>query len=175
MEIWDVYDQDRLLTGKTMARGEKFENGAYHLVVHVCIFNTQGLMLIQQRQPFKSGWPNLWDITVGGSAITGDTSRTAAEREVLEELGYRINLDHVRPSLTVNYDVGFDDFYLVEEDVEPGSLNLQYEEVQRVRWATKTDILAMIDNGEFIPYHKSFIALLFDMRKYMGTHRKEGS
>lgn len=156
-----------------MARGEQFENGAYHLVVHVCIFNIHGQMLIQQRQPFKSGWPNMWDVTVGGSAIAGDTSRTAAEREVLEELGYRINLEHVRPSLTVNFDVGFDDIYLVEEDVDIDSLNLQYEEVQGVTWASKNEILAMIDSGKFIPYHKSFIALLFDMRTSMGAHRKD--
>ena len=50
-----------------MKRGEPMKDGDYHLVVHICIFNTDGKMLIQQRQPFKDGWSNLWDITVGGS------------------------------------------------------------------------------------------------------------
>ncbi|WP_143522351.1 NUDIX domain-containing protein, partial [Pseudomonas sp. 2822-17] len=81
LEIWDVYDRDRNLTGKTMKRGAPFEEGAHHLVVHVCIFNKEGQMLIQQRQPFKEGWPNMWDLTVGGSAVAGDTSQEAAERE----------------------------------------------------------------------------------------------
>lgn len=59
--------------------------GTYHLVVHVCVFNQKGEMLIQQRQPFKQGWPNLWDVTMGGSALAGETSQQAAMRELKEE------------------------------------------------------------------------------------------
>lgn len=173
MEIWDVYDQDRCLTGKTMIRGDQIETGAYHLVVHVCIFNSNGDMLIQQRQPFKSGWPNMWDLTAGGSAVMGDTSQAAAEREVFEEIGLKIHLEHVRPSLTINFESGFDDIYLVEKDVDINSLNLQYEEVQQVKWASRDEILSMIDSKEFIPFHKSFINLLFDMRKYVGFINKD--
>lgn len=84
MEIWDLYDKDRIKTGETMVRGNQFKENTYHLVVHVCIFNLEGKMLIQQRQPFKDGWPNMWDITVGGSAVSGDTSQLAADREVYE-------------------------------------------------------------------------------------------
>ncbi|MFA9558119.1 NUDIX domain-containing protein [Evansella sp. AB-rgal1] len=168
MEIWDIYDKDRKLTGRTMVRGESFEAGDFHLVVHVCIFNNKGEMLIQQRQPFKQGWSNMWDLTVGGSAIAGDTSQQAAEREVLEEIGYIINLHGVRPSFTVNFEVGFDDYYLVVEDIDIGELTLQPEEVQQVKWASRDEIMRMIDEGIFIPYHKSLINLLFDMRKYMG-------
>ncbi|MTL76475.1 NUDIX domain-containing protein, partial [Turicibacter sanguinis] len=100
IEIWDLYTQDRIKTDKTMIRGQKIIPGLYRLVVHVCIFNSQGEMLIQQRQPFKSGWSNRWDVTVGGSAISGDTSQSAAEREVYEEIGYRLSLDGIRPALT---------------------------------------------------------------------------
>jgi isopentenyldiphosphate isomerase len=170
VEFWDIYDKDRNVTGKTMRRGDPFEKDAYHLVVHVCMFNKNGEMLIQQRQPFKSGWANMWDITVGGSAVTGDTSHQAAEREVLEELGYKINLHGIRPSLTINFPVGFDDYYLVEVDLDIRELTLQPEEVQRVKWATKEEILTMIDQEIFIPYHKSLIEVLFDMRKCMGSH-----
>ena len=50
-------------------------------------------------------------------------------------------------------------------------LSLQYEEVQKVKWASITEILAMIDNGEFIPYHRSLIQVLFDLRKQYGCIR----
>lgn len=56
MELWDVYTVDREKTGRTWQRGNRLENGDYHLVIHVCIFNKDGQMLIQQRQPFKDGW-----------------------------------------------------------------------------------------------------------------------
>ncbi|MCU9807356.1 NUDIX hydrolase [Paraclostridium bifermentans] len=172
MEIWDLYDKDRIKTGETMVRGSKFKENTYHLVVHVCIFNLEGKMLIQQRQPFKDGWPNMWDITVGGSAVSGDTSQLAAEREVYEEIGYKLSLDGIRPSLTINFDKGFDDIYLIQKDVDISKLKLQYEEVQSVKWASKEEILSMIDEEIFIPYHKSLIDLLFFMRTSKNSHTR---
>lgn len=172
MEIWDLYDKDRIKTGETMVRGSKFKENTYHLVVHVCIFNLEGKMLIQQRQPFKDGWPNMWDITVGGSAVSGDTSQLAAEREVYEKIGYKLSLDGIRPSLTINFDKGFDDIYLIQKDVDISKLKLQYEEVQSVKWASKEEILSMIDEEIFIPYHKSLIDLLFFMRTSKNSHTR---
>lgn len=79
-------------TNRTWVRGETFQPGDLHLVIHVWIFNSNGDMLIQQRQPFKEGWPNMWDLSVGGSAIAGDTSQIAAQRELYEEIGLQLDL-----------------------------------------------------------------------------------
>ena len=130
-------------------------------------------MLIQHRQPFKSGWSDLWDITVGGSAVSGDTSQTAAEREVLEEIGYKLDLSNIRPSFTINFKNGFNDIYLVEREIEIDTLKLQYEEVKEVKWATADEIKSMIESGEFIPYDKSFIDMLFFLRNHNGLHTRE--
>lgn len=173
MEYWDIYDAERTKTGKTMLRGENFPDGAYHLVVHICVFNDKNEMLIQQRQPFKEGWPNMWDITVGGSAVKGDSSQTAAERELMEELGVEVNLKGVRPHLTVNFDRGFDDIYLIEKEVDISELSLQPEEVQAAKWASREEILKMIENGVFIPYYPSLINLFFDCRKKYGCISEE--
>ena len=171
MELWDIYDKDRCLKDCTMVRGDKFKDGDYHLVVHICIFNTKGEMLIQQRQPFKEGWSNLWDVTVGGSAVAGDNSQRAIEREMFEEIGYACDLSDERPFFTVNYETGFDDWYLIEREIDIMKLNLQYEEVQKVEWADKAKVLQMIDAGQFIPYYPCFIELLFLMRNHRGCIR----
>lgn len=168
-EKWDLYDIDRVKTGEIIERGEQIPPDRYHLAVHVCIFDRDGRMLIQQRQPFKAGWSNMWDVTVGGSAISGDTSQTAAEREVMEEIGLPISLDGERPRITINFDGGFDDIWCLKRDVDISSLKLQYEEVQAVKWVTKEEIIAMIDSGEFIPYHKSLIDLLFLYSSQIGA------
>ncbi len=170
MEYWDLYDRDRIPTGETHQRGKPLPEGRYHMVVHVVIFNTKGEMLIQQRQPFKAGWPNLWDITVGGSAVAGDTSRTAAEREVMEEIGLAIDLSDAQPKLTIPFDVGFDDVYTLVMDVDLTKLHLQESEVQAVKWASEEEILAMLADGRFIPYHRAFIQLLFALRDSRGAH-----
>ena len=170
MELWDLYDRDRIPTGEIHQRGTPLPQGRYHMVVHVVIFNTRGEMLIQQRQPFKEGWPNLWDVTVGGSAVAGDNSRTAAQRETMEEIGLRIDLSAEQPKLTIPFDVGFDDIYTLVMDVDLASLRLQESEVQAVRWASEEEVLAMLADGRFIPYHRAFIQLLFALRNSRGAH-----
>ena len=172
MELFDLYTRDRIKTGRTMVRGDKVPEGLYRLVVHVCIFDPEGRMLIQQRQPFKKGWSNMWDITVGGCAVAGDTSQDAAEREVREEIGLELDLQDERPTMTTTFEGGFDDYYVLTRDVDLSSLHLQYEEVQTVRWAEKEEILRMIDDGQFISYEKSLIELLFFFRNHSGTHTK---
>ena len=170
MEIWDVYDRDRVKTGETAERGPPHGQGQYHIVVSICIIGSDGKMLIQQRQPWKEGYPDLWDITVGGSALAGETSGKAAEREVLEEIGYPLSLTNVRPSFTVNFYEGFDDFYIVKADIDLCTLRLQQEEVKAVKWASKDEILSMMDQGSFIPYHKQIIELIFAMKDHLGAH-----
>lgn len=169
MELWDVYDRNRTFKGKTMIRGNEIRKDDYHLVVHVCIFNSKGEMLIQKRQSFKEGWPGMWDVTVGGSAVAGDDSISAAEREVYEEIGLKLDLREERPFLTVHFDKGFDDIYIIIKDVDINSLKLQYEEVARVKWASGKDILYMIDENTFIPYKKSIIELLFELSHKRGV------
>lgn len=169
MELWNLYDRDLQRTDDVLERGQPMPQGRYHMVVHVIIFNAAGQMLIQQRQPFKEGWPDMWDVSVGGSAIAGDTSHTAAMREVQEELGLALDLTQERPKLTIHFSVGFDDIYTVIRDVELSSLTLQESEVQAVKWAGEDEIHRMIDDGRFIPYHHALISLLFALRDRRGN------
>ena len=171
MEFWDLYDENRLPLGKTIARGQKPAAGEYRMVVHVCLFSSDGKMLIQRRQPFKEGWSGMWDVSVGGSAIAGETPKQAAERELFEELGLKLSLP--RQHLTINFYSGFDDVFLVTADVTLDSLVLQEEEVAEVRWATEGEILDMVRAKSFIPYHESLIRLLFAMRNQYGTLEKK--
>ena len=113
----------------------------------------------------------MWDVTAGGSAVSGETSQTAIERELFEEIGLKICLENVQPHLTINFDVGFDDIYLMEREININDLVLQYEEVQRVKWATLDEIFQKLDDGIFIPYYKSLIQLFFDIRKQHGCHQ----
>jgi len=168
METWDVYNINRCLTDKKVQRGDELGVMDFHLVVHVCIFNEQGEMLIQQRQPCKT-FPNMWDVTVGGAAHTGETSRAAAERESREEIGFDLDLCDDRPFFTINFSGGFNDFYLVERDIDIEKLTLQPEEVQAVKWASQDAIKQMVSDGEFIDYY--FIDMLFEMRHHRGSMR----
>lgn len=164
MELVDLYDENRVPLGRVAERHAEKGPGEYRVVVHVCIFNSQGQLLIQRRSPEKTVWPELWDVSIGGGVDAGETSRQGAEREVSEELGYDLDLTGLRPAVTVNFEGGFDDFFVVTRDMDLGDLRLQKEEVSDVRWVTLEETLAMLDNGTFIPYPSSFLRFLFEAR-----------
>ena len=168
MELVDLYDENRVPLGKTAERYEKKKRGEYRMVVHVCLFGTDGRLLIQRRTESKHIWPGRWDVSIGGGVDAGETSRQGAEREFLEELGYPLDLTGIRPSVTVNFGGGFDDYYIVKRDVDITQLRLQKEEVAEVRWVTRAEALELLEKDEFITYPKSFLEFLFDMQDTFG-------
>ena len=172
MELFDLYTADREKTGLTMKRGDPTPEGYYRLVVHVCIFNEKGEMLIQKRQPFKRGWAGMWDVSVGGHSTSGENSKATARRELFEELGIDHDFSDTRPSFTINWEVGFDDYFLLTMPVDISTLTLQCEEVEQVKWAGKEEVLQMIDEGSFIPYEKSLIELLYFRRDHRSAHSR---
>lgn len=168
MEYIDVYDIHKNKI-RIVPRGSKLLDGEFRLVVHICVFNSHNQMLIQKRVLSKKSFPGKWDISVGGTVQAGETSSTAAGRELKEEIGIDFDFENHRPFITSSFTGGFDDFYLIERDKEATSFKLQAEEVEKVMWADKKTVLSMIDSGEFITYHKGFIEMLFDMRNDYGT------
>ena len=173
MELWDIYNVDRQKTPQTTLRGDALSDGQYHLVVHIGIFNSAGELLIQQRQPWKEGYPNLWDLSAAGSAQSGENSAQAAARELREEVGIVHDFSQERPFFTVNFPEGFDDYYFIQKDVPLSELRLQKEEVQAVRWASLQEIETMLDTGEFIPYYRELVRLWFTMRHHRGSTIRE--
>lgn len=153
MELWDIYDENRVKTGRTHQRGLPMEKGDYHLVVHIWIMNNKGQFLIQKRQPWKIGHPGMWDCAAAGSAIQGDNSIEAALRETQEEIGVQLERTDLEPLFTIKFSNGFDNILLVRKDIDIADLKLQYEEVADAKWVTEEEIRKMITNGQFVPFY----------------------
>ncbi|MFW3577658.1 NUDIX hydrolase [Vagococcus fluvialis] len=173
-EKWDVYTVDRVKTGKTVTSGLDLKKGEYRIVIGACIFNSQNQLLVQKRQTDKKTWPNYWDISVSGSVISGETSSEGVKREITEELGLHFDIENMLPQLSINYNGGFEDYYLIEEDVNLADVVIQEEEVQEVAWMTLAEIYQLIEKEEFIPYHAHLIGLLFEMKTNYGSYKREG-
>jgi 8-oxo-dGTP pyrophosphatase MutT (NUDIX family) len=161
-ELWDIYDKNRVKTGRTVDRGKMTEAIAndmiarreYHIIVHVWYKNPHGEFLISKRSPNKE-YGNLWEPT-GGSAITGEDSMTAALREGNEELGVSPDPKSGRLLKTINRSPMAPDFldvWLFDLDMPIERVVLQEGETCDAMWATKEKILEMIDSGTFIPFH----------------------
>lgn len=173
MERLDIYDYAGQRTGRTIDRREEnhLHDGEYFLIVHVCVFDTKGRLLIQQRHKPNDIRDGAWDVTVAGHVHSGETSQCAAMREAKEELGIDVDLTGKAPLMRLTFDHGFDDIYVVIEDIPIETLHLQKSEVLDARYADRDEILSMLREDAFLPYMESFIMALFDMRDSNGFIR----
>ncbi|AVN63854.1 nucleoside diphosphate hydrolase [Mesoplasma florum] len=171
MEILDLYDILGNKTDQTMIRGTKPPKGFYRRKITIGIFNNKEEMLIQKVSKERKYWTGMWTPSVSGSVSTGENSQSTASREAKEELGLEIDFSNIRPSFTINFSKGFDDFYLIKKEVEIEKLILQKEEVEEVKWASKQEIIDMIKTGEFLPFHFEIIDLMFLLKDEQGSYR----
>ena len=157
-EIWDVYDSERNLTGRTQRRADPMREGDYHLVVHVWLVNGSGEFLISKRAPNK-GYPNMWECT-GGSAVSGDDSVAAAIREVKEEIGLDAKPENGRCIFTITGGNDICDVWLFKQDFDINDVVLQENETTAAKYAAPEEIRRMIKNDEFIGFR--YIEDLFE-------------
>ena len=149
MEIRDLYDVNKNLTGKTFVKGEQVPKGYYYLIVAVILENSNGDFLIQKRVSRKGG---KWALTAGHPK-SGENSFMGLCSEASEELGIDISNDNPRLVDTwINNDQIFDIYYL-RKDVNIGDIVIQEEEVDGVRYASLYEINKMHDKGEFHENH----------------------
>lgn len=161
MELWDTYDKFRNKKGYIHERGKRFKNDEYHLVVHVWIMNDKGEYLVQKRQAWKHGFPNMWEGSAGGSVLASETSKDAALREVKEEIGIDLREEDLERIFSIKFKHGFDDIWFIKQNIDIEDVVLQYEEVAEVKWASKEEIKEMYGRGEFIPFN--YLEELFEI------------
>ena len=87
MEYWDIYDENKQPTGRTMKRNDWcLKDGEYHLTVLGVVARQDGTFLITKRVMTKAWAPGWWEVS-GGAAQAGEDSYEAVLREVKEETG----------------------------------------------------------------------------------------
>ncbi|GAE45342.1 hypothetical protein [Mesobacillus boroniphilus] len=81
----------------------------------------------------------------------------------MKELGINLDIEKGDRLFTVKFSQGFDDIWLVRQNVAIEDLHLQEEEVAEAKWASEAEIREMAETGDFIPFN--YFDLLFDMVK----------
>lgn len=149
-ELWDVYDAEGKLTGKTHLRRIPLKPDEYHLCVHVWIQNSRGEFLLTKRSENKS-MPGLWEST-GGSVTAGEDSFSAALREVREETG--ITLAPASGQFLFRYSgLSFHcDVWLFRQEFDLRDVRLLEGETCDAMKADRDKILSLMENDQFVPY-----------------------
>ena len=87
MEQWDIYDENKQKTGRTMNRNDwNMQPGDFHLTVLGVLRRPDGTYLITRRRMDKEWAPGCWEVP-GGGVRAGESAEDAVKREILEETG----------------------------------------------------------------------------------------
>ncbi len=159
----DVLDNNGNLTGIVKEKQEAKKNKDYTLGVHVWIRNSKNEILLQKRSIKKHSFPGMWDMT-GGRVRAGESSITAIQREVSEELGIHL-LEHefqflFRFPAQKNTKPMFLDTYLLTKDLDISELTLQKEEVEEVCYVSLSLVKNWYQENEQFVKQPYFLQLL---------------
>lgn len=158
MELWDIYDENKQRTGRTMVRNDwNMKPGEYHLSVLGVIRRTDGRFLLTKRSMDKEWAPGHWEVS-GGAALAGEDSRDAVIREVREETGLDVSqcpgelLFTYRRDNPAERDNYFVDVYRFALDFTEEEIHLQKEETAGYRIATREEIAELGKQNIFLHY-----------------------
>ncbi len=152
MELLDLYDNYGNKLDKTIVRGEVPNEGENIMLSVAFIKNIEGNYLIQKSSAEKGGNYT----STGGHVIHNEDSYTTIIREVAEELGLTNIEDKIKHIKTFKYPDRYClfDVYLIDNiNIDISKLKLQTEEVEKVLWLSKKEIIELIDNGSFLESH----------------------
>lgn len=142
MELNDIYDENRNLTGRLHRRGKPWKSGEYGLVVCVWVYDGAGHILLTRRAAEKS-FAGTWENS-GGAAKAGETSRQAIARELFEETGIRAGEEEFELLTTVRDKNMFYDHYCLRRSTPLEQIVLLPGETDGVRWADFDEIHELI-------------------------------
>ncbi len=152
-EFWDIYDENRVKTGRTAERDKyEFKEGEYHIVVTGIILNSKYEILISKRAPWKRHG-SLWECN-GGSILAGETSLEGILRELKEELGITFSekdaifLKEVKRNKKVP---DFKDLWLFQKDISTDEISFPDGEATEAKWVTIEQFMNMYKNNEIVP------------------------
>ena len=149
VERRDLYDKDRNLTGKTIAKGEEIPKG-YYITTVVCFMeNNNGKFLMQKRSVQKDG---LWG-TTGGHPKSGEDSLTGIHSEILAELGLDIDPKKLKLVTTIQDNKLICDIYYLKKDINLDDIIMQESEVADVKYFTLDEIEELYRKGDFKKSH----------------------
>lgn len=147
MEYLDIYDENRIFTGKKVLRSKdmKLADNEFINIVIVFIENSEGKFLIQKTSKEKGSV----FATTGGLVKSGSSPDRTIVEEIKEELGIDVNIDELKLIKTYIRGHSFQDTYYLKKDIDINDFILQESEVEYVLWLSKEEIKELIENKQF--------------------------
>jgi isopentenyl-diphosphate Delta-isomerase len=182
-ELVDIYDENDKYMNMQMMKSVAHAKAMWHRAVHVWIYNSTGQILLQKRSDDLEIYPGCWDITCTGHVRSGEELKSAAHREVLEELG--INIDEsklkyveLQKNITshadkqkgiINTYYHLNHVFLLKYDLSSSDLKFHDGEVQSAKFMFISNIekLLMTHEDNFTPTKEKWNYMLGIIKKEM--------
>lgn len=143
VELLDIYDSNAQPTGKTIVRGTPINSGEYSLSVHLFIYNSKGMFLLQKRSKKKKSLPGIWSVTCG-AVSSGEDSITAGIREAKEEVGISLEPEQFEFIEKIKRRHSFVDIYFIKANFDIAKCVLQKDEVDSIKLSSPKELLNLV-------------------------------
>ena len=165
MELWDIYDENKKRTGRTMKHNDwNMQPGEFHLTVLGVLMRPDGKYLITRRRLDKEWAAGWWEVP-GGGVRAGEDSKDAVIREIKEETGidvtgaeggYAFSYKRVNLEEKNNY---FVDIYRFKFDFKLSDVTLNAKESIDCKFVSLEELVEMHKEQPFLHFERIMKAL----------------
>lgn len=165
-ELIDIVNLQGEPTGNACLKSFAHQNGILHASVHIWFYAENQKILIQKRKEDKDTFPNLWDVSVAGHIASGEDPKSAAVREVKEEIDLTIDQEdlisigifeekHHHPNRMIDYEIHH--IYLAKLNCAITELTPQKEEVSDLKLIDIQELEKnYTDDETYVPHNHEY-------------------
>jgi len=158
--LTQVSDDDTVVIGPVARRSVHGNPDLIHRSTHVLVIHPDnGTLLLQKRSAAKDTFPGHWDTSVGGHVTFGQTYEEAAVRETEEELGISVTPADLIPLYPSRFRGSQEsENTLTFLCLHRGPFVANPEEIDALRFWTRSEIVAALGTGAFTPHFEAEFA-----------------
>lgn len=145
--FWEVDSNNNPIGSVTRYECHNETRKPWHRSVHIYLFNTKGNIYFTKRGLRKDTAAGLWTVSAAGHVKYGDSSKTTAERELMEELNIKTRLSQI-DILKIDYGTERE-IIEIFTGVADSTPRINPDEVEQLKLYRFKDICAKFLSGEF--------------------------
>jgi len=146
MEEFDVVDINRNPMGYTKERGLELLDNEYNTGAE--LWNIYNKKLLMTQRSLNKSHSGEWEVP-GGCSKKGESSIDTLNREIKEEIGYKLDNNYKLMGTSL-YKHNFVDSYKSNINIDINNCNLQDSEISDIRYVTKDEFIKLNNENKIV-------------------------
>lgn len=145
-ELLDLVDENDQIIGEVIRKDANADPKLIHREIGVIIVDDQNRILFEKRSKYKKVGPGVWSIPAG-HVLKGEGIEVTAHQELLEEIGFDLDLTYLGKKLRrYKNESHFTNYFLGKYSGQ--KIKIEPAEVEKARFFSKKDIEIAEKSGE---------------------------